>query len=135
MLLAAGNSTRFSKKDNKLLSKFNNKTLLEHNIEFIKKQNFKKLTLVIDKKLKIIDALNNIEIIKGGASRQESVINALTQSKYNSNYVKNAKEVLLNKIKDKELLRKYSYFLLGDKKFSLFFTNILSSLNKFFKLG
>ena len=87
MLLAAGNSTRFSKKDNKLLSKFNNKTLLEHNIEFIKKQNFKKLTLVIDKKIKIIDALNNIEIIKGGASRQESVINALTQSKYNSNYV------------------------------------------------
>ena len=30
-----------------ILSKFNNKTLLEHNIEFIKKQNFKKLTLVI----------------------------------------------------------------------------------------
>jgi 2-C-methyl-D-erythritol 4-phosphate cytidylyltransferase len=77
VLLAAGNSTRFSKKDNKLLSKFNNKTLLEHNIEFIKKQNFKKLTLVIDKKIKIIDTLNNIEIIKGGASRQESVINAL----------------------------------------------------------
>ena len=87
MLLAAGNSTRFSKKDNKLLSKFNNKTLLEHNIEFIKKQNFKKLTLVIDKKIKTIDALNNIEIIKGGVSRQESVINALTQSKYSSNYV------------------------------------------------
>jgi len=79
VLLAAGNSTRFSKNDNKLLSKFNNKTLLEHNIEFIKKQNFKKLTLVIDRKIKIIDALNNIEIIKGGASRQESVINALTQ--------------------------------------------------------
>jgi CTP:molybdopterin cytidylyltransferase MocA len=56
VLLAAGNSTRFSKKDNKLLSKFNNKTLLEHNIEFIKKQNFKKLTLVIDKKIKIIDS-------------------------------------------------------------------------------
>jgi CTP:molybdopterin cytidylyltransferase MocA len=64
VLLAAGNSTRFSKKDNKLLSKFNNKTLLEHNIEFIKKQNFKKLTLVIDRKIKIIDTLNNIEIIK-----------------------------------------------------------------------
>ena len=43
ILLAACNSIRFSKKDNKLLSKFNNKTLLENNIEFIKKQNFKKL--------------------------------------------------------------------------------------------
>lgn len=87
MLLAAGNSTRFSKKDNKLLSKFNNKTLLEHNIDFIKNQNFKKLTLVLNKKSKMLDKTINIEVIKGGASRQESVINALTQSKYNSKYV------------------------------------------------
>ena len=60
---------------------------------------------------------------------------ALSCGEHNSNYVKNAKEVLLNKIKDKELLRKYSYFLLGEKKFFLFFTNILSSINRFFKLG
>lgn len=60
---------------------------------------------------------------------------ALSQGEFNSNYVKNAKKVLLNKIEDNELLRKYSYFLLGDKKFFLFFTNILSSINRFFKLG
>ena len=87
ILLAAGNSTRFSTKDNKLLSKLHNKTLLEHNIEFIKNQNFKNLTLVLDKKIKLEGRQNNIEIIKGGHSRQESVINALTLSKYNSNYV------------------------------------------------
>lgn len=87
ILLAAGNSTRFSTKDNKLLSKLHNKTLLEHNIEFIKNQNFKNLTLVLDKKIKLEDRHNNIEIIKGGHSRQESVINALTLSKYNTNYV------------------------------------------------
>jgi len=87
ILLAAGNSTRFSKKDNKLLSKLNNKTLLEHNIDFILKQNFKKLTVVVDRKLKIEHKLKGLEMIKGGSTRQESVVNALTKSKYNASYV------------------------------------------------
>ena len=87
ILLAAGNSTRFSKKDNKLLSKLNNKTLLEHNIDFILKQNFKKLTVVVDRKTKIEHKLKGLEMINGGTTRQESVINALTKSKYNANYV------------------------------------------------
>ena len=87
ILLAAGNSTRFSKKDNKLLSKLNNKTLLEHNIDFILKQNFKKLTVVVDRKIKIEHKLKGLELIKGGSTRQESVVNALTKSKYNANYV------------------------------------------------
>jgi len=42
VLLAAGKSTRFKSKENKLLSKFSNKTILEHNIEQIKKTGFKK---------------------------------------------------------------------------------------------
>ena len=87
ILLAAGNSTRFSKKDNKLLSKLNNKTLLDHNIDFILKQNFKKLTVVVDRKIKIEHKLKGLELIKGGSTRQESVVNALTKSKYNANYV------------------------------------------------
>ena len=60
---------------------------------------------------------------------------ALSCGDYNSNYTKNAKKVLINKIKDKELLIKYSRFLHGDKKVSIFFTNILLSLKTIFKLG
>ena len=47
VLLAAGKSTRFKSKKNKLLSKLKDKTILEHNIEQLKKIGFKKITLVI----------------------------------------------------------------------------------------
>jgi len=46
--LAAGKSTRFKSKNNKILSKINNKTILEHNIDILKKIGFKKITLVIN---------------------------------------------------------------------------------------
>jgi CTP:molybdopterin cytidylyltransferase MocA len=47
VLLAAGKSTRFKARENKLLSKIKDKTILEHNIEQLKKIGFKKITLVI----------------------------------------------------------------------------------------
>jgi CTP:molybdopterin cytidylyltransferase MocA len=47
VLLAAGESTRFKARENKLLSKIKDKTILEHNIEQIEKIGFKKITLVI----------------------------------------------------------------------------------------
>ena len=88
VLLAAGKSTRFKSKKNKLLSKLQDKTILEHNIELLKKIGFKKITLVIKnnsilKKL-IID---NIELIKGGKTRTLSVRNALLKSKIKAKYV------------------------------------------------
>ena len=88
VLLAAGKSTRFRSKQNKLLSKFSNKTILEHNIEQIKKIGFKKITLVVNDK-KIIRNINTtcIELIKGGKSRSESVKNALNNSKIKAKYV------------------------------------------------
>ena len=49
ILLAGGNSTRFSRKNNKLLVKFKNKSILEYNLSKIKEQNFHKITLVINK--------------------------------------------------------------------------------------
>jgi 2-C-methyl-D-erythritol 4-phosphate cytidylyltransferase/2-C-methyl-D-erythritol 2,4-cyclodiphosphate synthase len=88
VLLAAGKSTRFRSKKNKLLSKFSNKTILEHNIEQIKKIGFKKITLVVNDK-KIIRNINTtcIELIKGGKTRSESVKNALNNSKIKAKYV------------------------------------------------
>ena len=88
ILLAAGKSTRFKSQKNKLLSKLQDKTILEHNIELLKKIGFKKITLVIKnnsilKKL-IID---NIELIKGGKTRTLSVRNALLKSKIKAKYV------------------------------------------------
>ena len=88
VLLAGGSGLRFSSNTNKLLAKFKNKNLLIHNIEFIKELKFKKITL-ITKHLKNtnIDIFNDLEVIKGGKTRSESVKNALNKSKFKSKYV------------------------------------------------
>ena len=88
VLLAAGESTRFKARENKLLSKIKDKTILEHNIEQLKKIGFKKISLVI----KNNDILKNItktkvELIKGGKTRTLSVKNALLKSKIKAKYV------------------------------------------------
>ena len=88
ILLAAGNSTRFSSKNNKLLIKFKNKSAIEHNLSIIKEQNFKKITIVLNKiKLPKSELFDNIEIIKGGKTRCLSVKNAIIKTKYKSKYV------------------------------------------------
>ena len=88
ILLAAGKSTRFKAKENKLLSKLQDKTILEHNIELLKKIGFKKITLVIKNKsiLKNI-TINTFELIKGGKTRTLSVKKALLNSKIKAKYV------------------------------------------------
>jgi len=88
VLLAAGKSTRFKANENKLLSKLKDKTILEHNIEQLKKIGFKKITLVIRNNhiLKNIKE-KNIEFIKGGKTRTLSVKNALIKSKIKAKYV------------------------------------------------
>ena len=88
ILLAGGDSLRFSSNSNKLLAKFKNKNLLVHNIEFLKELKFKKITLVINN-TKNADISNfiDLEIIKGGKTRSESVKNALDTSKIRSKYV------------------------------------------------
>jgi len=88
ILLAAGDSLRFSSKTNKLLAKFKNKNLLNHNIIFLKELKFKKITVVINNiKRANINNFYELEIIKGGKTRSDSVKNALNKSKYKSKYV------------------------------------------------
>ena len=88
ILLAGGNSLRFSSNTNKLLAKFKNKNLLIHNIEFIKELKFKKITLVINNlKNANINIFDDLEVIKGGKTRSESVKNALNKSKYKSKFI------------------------------------------------
>ena len=88
VLLAAGKSTRFKAKENKLLSKLKDKTILEHNIEHLKKIGFKKISLIINNN-NILKKINttNIELIKGGKTRVLSVKNALIKSKFKAKYV------------------------------------------------
>jgi len=88
ILLAGGDSLRFSSDINKLLAKFKNKNLLTHNIDFLKELKFKKITVVVNT-IKNVDIANfeDLEIIKGGKTRSESVKNALTKSKFKSKYV------------------------------------------------
>ena len=88
VLLAAGESTRFKARENKLLSKIKDKTILEHNIEQLKKIGFKKITLVI-KNNDILKKINKtkVELIKGGKTRTLSVKNALLKSKIKAKYV------------------------------------------------
>jgi len=88
VLLAAGKSTRFKSKNNKILSKINNKTILEHNIDILKKIGFKKITLVInDQRILKNQITTNIEVIKGGKTRALSARNALIKSQKISKYV------------------------------------------------
>ena len=88
VLLAAGESTRFKAKENKLLSKLEDKTILEHNIEQLKKIGFKKISLVF-KNNNIIKNVtkSKVELIKGGKTRSLSVKNALIKSKIKAKYV------------------------------------------------
>ena len=88
VLLAASKSTRFKAKENKLLSKLKDKTILEHNIEQLKKIGFKKITIVI-KNNSILKKINKTkaEIIKGGKTRTLSVKNALIKSKIKAKFV------------------------------------------------
>ena len=89
VLLAGGNSLRFSSNTNKLLAKFKNKNLLKHNIEFIKELKFKKITLITNNlKNTNIDIFSDLEVIKGGKTRSESVKNALNKSQMKENHVK-----------------------------------------------
>ncbi|MDC3149146.1 2-C-methyl-D-erythritol 2,4-cyclodiphosphate synthase [Alphaproteobacteria bacterium] len=88
ILLAGGDSLRFSSNTNKLLAKFKNKNLLTHNIDFLKELKFKKITVVINTIKKAnISNFDELEIIKGGKTRSESVENALNKSKFKSKYV------------------------------------------------
>ncbi len=88
VLLAGGDSLRFSSNTNKLLAKFKNKNLLTHNIDFLKELKFKKITVVINTIKKAnISNFDGLEIIKGGKTRSESVKNALNKSKFKSKYV------------------------------------------------
>ena len=88
VLLAAGKSTRFKSKNNKLLSKLEDKTIIEHNIELIEKIGFKKITLVFNDKEIIKNSISpNIELIKGGKTRSLSAKNALIKSNIKAKYV------------------------------------------------
>ena len=115
ILLAAGNSTRFSQKNNKLLVKFKNKSILEYNLSKIKEQNFHKITIVINKiNLAKNQLFDKIEVIKGGKTRSLSVKNALINSKYSAKYVMvhdAARPLysnkLINKLSDKIITGKY----------------------------
>ena len=81
ILLAAGNSDRFKSNVPKPYHKIGGKTLIELTINKIKQfKEFKKIIIVCNKKhIKFLKKINlkNIEIIKGGKSRQESTYNAL----------------------------------------------------------
>ncbi len=88
ILLAGGNSLRFSSNTNKLLAKFKNNNLLTHNIEFLRELKFKKITVIINNlKDTNFNIFGDLEIIKGGKTRSESVKNAINKSKYKSKYI------------------------------------------------
>lgn len=84
ILLMAGKSTRFNQNTNKTLYELNNKHLFLYSLEKFSKLNFNKIYLVISEESKeeVKEILasygyNNVTIVIGGASRQESVKNAL----------------------------------------------------------
>ena len=88
ILLAAGSSSRFSSKRNKVLTYYKDKTLLEHNIYHLKSIGFNKITLAIGNlKIPKLDIFKDIEVLKGGKTRSKSVNNALVNTKFIKKYV------------------------------------------------
>ena len=79
VLLAGGNSLRFSSNTNKLLAKFKNKNLLKHNIEFIKELKFKKITLIINNlKNTNLNIFDDLEVNVSNMQTYSKKINDLT---------------------------------------------------------
>ena len=83
ILLAGGKSERFNQPINKVLAKLNNKIVLEHSLDkFIKIDEVEKIIVVYNQddepQIKsIISNYDNVEIVKGGLTRSESLNNAL----------------------------------------------------------
>lgn len=81
IITAGGTSSRFGK-ENKLLQKVNDKTVLEHSVNAFLNNDITKIIITANEK--IIDEIRelfitneNVTVVLGGASRQESVHNGL----------------------------------------------------------
>ena len=90
IILVAGNSTRFGQKRNKNFELVNGKSILSYSINAFDKNDYIDNIIIVikqdDKELveQIINQENttkNIDIVLGGNSRQESVYNAIKNSK------------------------------------------------------
>lgn len=89
IILVAGNSTRFGKNSNKNFEKINDKYILEYSLEkFL--ENEKVTDIIIATKKDEMEFIKNIisnftakpiQLVEGGATRQESVYNCITKTK------------------------------------------------------
>lgn len=78
---AGGTSSRFGNK-NKLLEKINNKEVIKYTVEAFEKSNVDKIIIcaniaIMDELKEILKDCKKVQIIEGGATRQESVFNGL----------------------------------------------------------
>ena len=76
-----GTSSRFGNK-NKLLEKINNKEVIKYTVEAFEKSNVDKIIIcanivIMDELKEILKDCKKVQIIEGGATRQESVFNGL----------------------------------------------------------
>lgn len=83
ILLAAGSGSRVGLGYNKLLEKVNDKYIYEYSLETFLKYNLPLILVVSDTDYDFFvkNNKNNVEIVKGGATRNESVLNALNKVK------------------------------------------------------
>lgn len=85
IITAGGTSSRFGK-SNKLLAKINGKEVIRHTVEAFRNSNVDKIIIcanvgIIDELKTIFADCENVEIIQGGGTRQQSVFNGLKHSK------------------------------------------------------
>lgn len=78
---AGGTSSRFGK-SNKLLEKIGEKEVIKYTVEAFEKSNIDEIIIcanvaIIDDLKKILNDCKKVQIIEGGASRQESVFNGI----------------------------------------------------------
>lgn len=82
IITAGGQSTRFGNNKNKLLEKINNKEIIKYTVDAFILPEIEEIIIPTNQDFielfkKIFYTYNNIKIISGGSSRQESIYNAL----------------------------------------------------------
>ena len=116
IITAGGTSSRYGK-ENKLLAKIDNKTVIEHSIEpFLSFNEIEEVivpaNMAITEELKNILTDNRIKIIQGGATRQKSVYKALKEVKTDYVIIHDGARPLITKEIIKMPIKIYSLILL-----------------------
>lgn len=112
VLLAAGNSTRFSKPVKKQWLRIEEKPLWEHLADYITKYySFHKVVIVANpQEVEVFRSVTNRKVIAGGNERQDSIINALKEVETEFVLISDVARACIPKDMLKRIIEKKEYY-------------------------